>query len=221
MKWIILFYLILIIFIILNKRNPIIKKIIKDFYSLSRFKKTVFIILYFTTITFSFIFRISVLIFIIFYLSVILSKINTDYTIKCPNYTTDEDLFELFCDYIKTINLLKILLKNLFKKSKKKGFMRVHSIFNRNKKIDISTIERILFKYIFKMDIELAQNIIEVLNSINKMNKNKIFVIRILSKFKELIRKLTILSIEEDRSNDFKIIIEKRKIKADESKKDS
>ena len=221
MRWIILFYLILIIFIILNKRNPIIEKIIRDFYSLSRFKKTVFIILYFTTITFSFVFRLSVLIFTIFYLSVILSKINTDYTIKCPNYTTDEDLFELFSDYIKTINLLKILLKNLFKKSKKKGFMRVHSIFNRNKKIDVSTIERILFKYIFKMDIELAQNIIEILNSIDKMNKNKIFVIRILSKFKELMRKLTILSIEEDRSNDFKIIIEKRKIKAHESKKDS
>jgi len=221
MRWIILFYLILIIFIILNKRNPIIEKIIRDFYSLSRFKKTVFIILYFTTITFSFVFRLSVLIFTIFYLSVILSKINTDYTIKCPNYTTDEDLFELFSDYIKTINLLKILLKNLFKKSKKKGFMRVHSIFNRNKKIDVSTIERILFKYIFKMDIELAQNIIEILNSIDKMNKNKIFVIRILSKFKELMRKLTILSIEEDRSNDFKIIIEKRKIKAHQSKKDS
>lgn len=221
MKWMILFYLILIIFIILNKKNPIMKKIIKDFYSLSKFKKIVFIILYFITITFSFVFRISVLIFIIFYLSVILSKINTNYTIKCPNYTSDEDLFKLFCDYIKTINLLKILLKNLFKKSIKKGFMRVHSIFNRNKKIDISTIERIIFKYIFKMDIELAQNIIEVLNSIDKINKNKILVIRILSKFKELIKKLTILSIEENTSNDFKIIIEKRKVKADESKKDS
>ena len=99
--------------------------------------------------------------------------------------------------------------------------MRAHSIFNRNKKIDISTIERILFKYIFKMDIELAQNIIEILNSIDKMNKNKILVVRILSKFKELIKKLTILSIEENTSNDFKIIIEKRKIKAHESKKDS
>jgi hypothetical protein len=213
--------LILIVFIILNKKNPIIKKIIKDFYSLSRFKKAVFIILYFTIITFSLVFKISVLIFVIFYLTVILTKINSNHTIKCPNYTTDEDLFKLFCDYIKTTTLLEILSKNLFKKSKKKGFIRVHSIFNRNKKIDISTIERILFKYIFRMDIELAQNIIEVLNSIDKMNKNKIFVIRVLSKFKELIKKLTILSLEENTSNDFKIIIEKRKIKADESKKDS
>jgi hypothetical protein len=33
--------------------------------------------------------------------------------------------------------------------------------------------------------------------------------------------KLTILSLEESTTNDFKIIIEKRKIKTNESKKDS
>jgi hypothetical protein len=221
MKIIILLYLIFIIFIILNKRKPIIKKIIEDFYSLSRFKKSVFILIYFITTTFSFVFRLSVLIFIIFYLTIILTKINNNYIINCPDYTSDEDLFQLFCDYIKIITLLKILSKNLFVKSKKKGFMRIYSIFNKNKKIDIDTLEKILFKYIFRMDIELAQDIIEILNSIDKMNKNKTLIIRILSKFKELMKKLTILSLEESTTHDFKIIIEKRKIKTNESKKDS
>jgi hypothetical protein len=221
MKIIILLYIIFIIFIILNKRKPIIKKIIEDFYSLSRFKKNVFILIYFITTTFSFVFKLFVLIFIIFYLTIIATKINTNYIINCPNYTSDEDLFQLLCDYIRIITLLKILSKNLFKKSKKKGFMKVYSIFNKNKKIDISTIEKILFKYIFRMDIELAQNIIEILNSMDKMNKNKTRVIRILSKFKELIKKLTMLSLEETTTDDFKIIIEKKKIKTDDSKKDS
>jgi Fe2+ transport system protein B len=99
--------------------------------------------------------------------------------------------------------------------------MKVYSIFNKNKKIDISTLEKILFKYIFKMDIELAQDIIEILNNIDKMNKNKTPIIRILSKFKELMKELTILSLEENTTNDFKIIIEKRKIKTSESKKNS
>ena len=94
MKIIIFLYIIFTIFIILNKRKPIIKKIIEDFYSLSRFKKTVFILIYFITTTFSFVFRLSVLIFIIFYLTIILTKINNNYIIKCPDYTSDEDLFQ-------------------------------------------------------------------------------------------------------------------------------
>jgi hypothetical protein len=51
---------------------------------------------------------------------------------------------------------------------------------------------------------------IEIINSIEKKNKNKVFRIAVLSKFKELCKKLSALSLnEEDGSINFKIVIEK------------
>jgi hypothetical protein len=104
---VILLYLILVILIIFDKKEPIIKKIIYNFYSLSKFKKIIFILIYFITIIFSWIFRLFVVIFFSIYLIIILLKINTHYTMNCPDYI-DEDLFILLSDYVKVSDILKI-----------------------------------------------------------------------------------------------------------------
>ena len=213
---IILLYLILIILIIFTKKEPIIKKIIYNFYSLSKFKKIIFILIYFITIIFSWIFRLFVLIFFSIYLITILVKINTYYTINCPNYIDkeDKDLFILLSNYVKVSDILKITVRNLYKKSKKRAFIMVYNLFNKKKKIDINTLEKIFFKYLFRIDIDLADDILKIIDSIEKKNKNKIFRIAVLSKFKELCKKLANLSLnEENESLNFKIIIEKWKIK--------
>ena len=118
---VILLYLILVILIIFDKKEPIIKKIMYNFWSLSKFKKIIFILIYFITIIFSWIFRLFVAIFFSIYLIIILLKINTHYTMNCPNYIDkeDKDLFILLSDYVKVSDILKVTLKNLYKKSKK------------------------------------------------------------------------------------------------------
>jgi hypothetical protein len=86
----------------------------------------------------------------------------------------------------------------------------VYNLFNKKKKIDINTLEKIFFKYLFRIDIDLADDILKIIDSIEKKNKNKIFRIAVLSKFKELCKKLANLSLnEENESLNFKIIIEK------------
>ena len=131
---------------------------------------------------------------------------------NCPNYIDkeDKDLFILLSDYVKVSDILKVTLKNLYKKSKKRAFMMIYNLFNKKKKVDINTLEKIFFRYLFRIDISLANDMIEIINSIEKKNKNKIFRIAVLSKFKELCKKLGTLSLnEEDGSINFKIVIEK------------
>lgn len=213
---VILLYLILVILIIFDKKEPIIKKIMYNFCSLSKFKKIIFILIYFITIIFSWIFRLFVAIFFSIYLIIILLKINTHYTMNCPNYIDkeDKDLFILLSDYVKVSDILKVTLKNLYKKSKKRAFMMIYNLFNKKEKVGINTLEKIFFRYLFRIDISLANDMIEIINSIEKKNKNKIFRIALLSKFKELCKKLGTLSLnEEDESINFKIVIEKWKIK--------
>ena len=213
---VILLYLILVILIIFDKKEPIIKKIMYNFCSLSKFKKIIFILIYFITIIFSWIFRLFVAIFFLIYLIIILLKINTHHTMNCPNYIDkeDKDLFILLSDYVKVSDILKVTLKNLYKKSKKRAFMMIYNLFNKKKKVDINTLEKIFFRYLFRIDISLANDMIEIINSIEKKNKNKVFRIAVLSKFKELCKKLGALSLnEEDGSINFKIVIEKWKIK--------
>ena len=215
--WIvILFYLTLIILAIFTKKEVVIRKIIKDFYSLSKLKKIVFVLIYLITIIFSWLFRALIAIFFILYCIIILLKINSNYTINCPNYIDkeDKDLFMLVSDYIKISDILKIIMINLYKKSKKRAFMILYNAFNKKKKLDINTLEKIFFRYLFRIDIELARDMIEIINDIQKKNKSKIFRIAIISKLKELCKKLAKLSLnEEDPSINFKIIIEKLKIK--------
>ena len=215
--WIvILFYLTLIILAIFTKKEVVIRKIIKDFYSLSKLKKIVFVFIYLITIIFSWLFRALIAIFLILYCIIILLKINSNYTINCPNYIDkeDKDLFMLVSDYIKISDILKIIMINLYKKSKKRAFMILYNAFNKKKKLDINTLEKIFFRYLFRIDIELAKDMIEIINDIQKKNKSKIFRIAIISKLKELCKKLAKLSLnEEDPSINFKIIIEKLKIK--------
>lgn len=215
--WIvILFYLTLIILAIFTKKEVVIRKIIKDFYSLSKLKKIVFVLIYLITIIFSWLFRALIAIFFILYCIIILLKINSNYTINCPNYIDkeDKDLFMLVSDYIKISDILKIIMINLYKKSKKRAFMILYNAFNKKKKLDINTLEKIFFRYLFRIDIELARDMIEIINDIQKKNKSKIFRIAIISKLKELCKKLAKLSLnEKDPSINFKIVIEKWKIK--------
>lgn len=215
--WIvILFYLTLIILAIFTKKELVIRKIMKDFYSLSKLKKIVFVLIYLITIIFSWLFRALIAIFFILYCIIILLKINSNYTINCPNYIDkeDKDLFMLVSDYIKISDILKIIMINLYKKSKKRAFMILYNAFNKKKKLDMNTLEKIFFRYLFRIDIELAKDMIEIINDIQKKNKSKIFRIAIISKLKELCKKLTKLSLnEEDPSINFKIVIEKWKIK--------
>ena len=131
---------------------------------------------------------------------------------NCPNYIDkeDKDLFILLSDYVKVSDILKITVRNLYKKSKKRAFIMVYNLFNKKKKIDINTLEKIFFKYLFRIDIDLADDILKIINSIEKKDKNKIFRIAVLSKFKELCKKLANLSLnEESDSLNFKIMIEK------------
>ena len=213
---IILLYLILIVLAIFTKKEIVIIKIMKDFYSLSKLKKIVFILVYLTTIVFSWLFRALILTFLILYCILILFKINNNYTINCPNCVDkeDKDLFILSSNYIKISDILKITIRNLYKKSKKRAFMILYNAFNKNKKIDINTIEKIFFRYLFRIDTELAKDIIDIINGIEKRNKNKIFKIAIISKLKELCKKLAELSLnQKDPSINFKIVIENWKIK--------
>jgi len=115
----------------------------------------------------------------------------------------------LSSNYIKISDILKITIRNLYKKSKKRAFMILYNAFNKNKKIDINTIEKIFFRYLFRIDTELAKDIIDIINGIEKRNKNKIFKIAIISKLKELCKKLAELSLnQKDPSINFKIVIE-------------
>jgi hypothetical protein len=49
----------------------------------------------------------------------------------------------------------------------------IYNLFNKKEKVDINTLEKIFFRYLFRIDISLANDMIEIINSIEKKIKIK------------------------------------------------
>lgn len=141
----------------------------------------------------------------------ILINIKKNYIIEYP---LPKDKVMFIGPYIEFIPSFSRVIRNIIYKSKKNGFLRIYAIFNKDKRIDARLLEPIFFRYLFRIPLYLARSIVLLIKNIGKLDKNKIFRIRIKSKIKEFIIGIMILSDEEpSMAWNFKIIINNKSIK--------
>jgi hypothetical protein len=97
---------------------------------------------------------------------------------------------------------------------KKNAFLRVYFIFNRDLRIDYKVIESTLFRYLFKIPLNIFSNMILIIKNRRKEKKERTFYVRNKSLIKNLLKDVVSLTEEEfNMAWNFKIKIYKEKIK--------
>lgn len=213
-KLVFLLYIILILYLFNKKEKIRIINIVKTFFELNLKKKIISIIIVPILFFLSFIFNILVYIIMVNYIIFIVFNINKKIDIEIPKLNINDDMYILNFKYVKFITILKILFKNIYNKIKKYSFLRIYFIFNKNKKMDISMIENIFFKLIFKMYIISVENFLTIIINFKTIHKNKSLKIRIIILFKKFLKDICIITLDNDEFfSDFKIKIDNFKIK--------
>lgn len=201
---------------IYNRKTPIIRGVIEDFSSLSKIKKITFLLVYTLVLFLSLWFKMLMLVFFVYYTLNLAIRMGTKSEMLSQSTEDDDDLLALFSEYTRTDKIIEVLLKNLYKKSKKHAFIRLWAMLDRKKILNHTILEKILFKYLLKINYDLTKDILKILRNIKELNKNKTLKVAIISKLKELLKELTILSLENhEELNNFKIIIDGWKIRTE------